>query len=239
MTKPHDPEHAALLEAVLAGERDAGDREVTRRVAECSECRETLAELEALTRELDDAGAHERALVAEASSVAGAAGDGNIEIDAHDGRRSMPAPAPQGARGLAADPRPRWLWPLIAAAAAVMLWLGAPGTSDDPPVEPRVLGGLEGGLAPSGSVASFADGFRWSLERPANGWFVVHVYADPGDGALGEPLLVSPRLDVDRWQPAEEEVRAWPEKILWEVRSFGAAGEPGPSREAWAERSSP
>jgi hypothetical protein len=106
---------------------------------------------------------------------------------------------------------------LLAAGLVLMLgvrFLLAPDESPDPDTP------LGGGprieiLVPVGDVESFAE-VTWSGERPAKARFVVRVY----DGA-GAEIAASPRLEENRWLPAEESWTRWPAEIRLRVELHG------------------
>jgi hypothetical protein len=111
----------------------------------------------------------------------------------------------------------RRLAALLAAGLVLMLgvrFLLAPDESPDPDTP------LGGGprieiLVPVGDVESFAE-VTWSGERPAKARFVVRVY----DGA-GAEIAASPRLEENRWLPAEESWTRWPAEIRLRVELHG------------------
>ena len=67
--QPHDPSHGALLERILVGDLPRTTAEARAVLDHCQACRESLGQLDRLQRQLAEAGAEERAGVAEAASA--------------------------------------------------------------------------------------------------------------------------------------------------------------------------
>lgn len=218
----HRDEHEELLGLALAG-GESERREAERLVASCPECAELWAGLLRLEGALDTAGREQRTVLEEARSMGAVPGDEELErVVSHK-------------RAQARSLRLRQQLVGLALAAGVLLAVGffafGPGAPVAPDPGPQYLGPEEsGGLAPAGAVAEYGA-FRWELERPMDGWFVVNVYAEV-DGTRGE-LLASWETEENTWTPSSS---AWPAGIVWEVSAFDASGSVVASAVARASR---
>lgn len=213
MSARHTEEHEALLERVVVGDLSAADPQVQRQLAECADCRERLAGLQALVGELAGAGELEREVLAEA---------------AH-----RPAPS-EGARTLRAlvlgragrrpeRPALRRIALAVSLAAglvaAVFLYRAfVPAHTGD-----VLLGDDEIACdQPIGDVADFAT-FSWRFALPLRGRFELRVWDDSSPEA-SRPLAEQVDLTESRWNP-EQDAAGWPRRIRWEVRAYDAGGQ--------------
>lgn len=128
---------------------------------------------------------------------------------------------------------------VLAAAAAVLaiVWIGGgepsreiyPRESLPVELEDRLLGasGLPGAY-PEGPVESFRR-FEWDLELRSDTWQFELIVYDASEGA-GFAVVAGPiRLTESSWAPSEEELRSWPDDIVWTlglVEPGGAVQEP-------------
>ena len=200
------PDREQLLREILAGDLDRRDPRVRGQMERDPGFEERLAELERMSRWLEEGGAEQRAVLHEASVPRGTEGEALVQE-------------------LLERPRRRSRWPLaLAAAAAVVLgFLWARG--GEPELEPRplelaVLGdGEPGALFPLGEVAAYSR-FEWDFDLPDGGWFQVIVSSAEDDRELqrSRPGVQS------SWEPEADVRGAWPERIRWTVNAYDATG---------------
>jgi hypothetical protein len=144
-----------------------------------------------------------------------------------------PRPPRMIGRAVGGRRRLRILVSIAVAAAALVLWFSWPvGKGGQPPV----YLGDEAMLQPRGASASFV--FRWDVEQPAGGFFVLRVRElDPGPE--GRKLLhESSPIHAQEWTPDPEIARAWPRRIHWELLVYdGSSPRPAAlhSADAWLE----
>jgi hypothetical protein len=214
--------HADALRTLLIADGDPRPRFEASELATCAECARIVAEHRRLLDELERLGGDERASLAAARSIATAPGRAEAALRQRILDDVARAPAPERRRR-------RWIATALAAAAFVAIafvalrWRAAHPADDD-----HVLGGTARLLHPRGSVESFAP-FRWNVELPAGGHFVVHVDGQGVD-------LDSPWLTAQEWTP--DDTSKWPAKIRWRLEVYRASG-PGDlvaSYVEWAER---
>jgi len=215
-------EHLARLEEVLyAGDGDARERFEASGLAACAQCRAALEEHAVLAGDLAALSADERAGLRAAEALEAEPARAEEAFRAHVLADLGQDPSDHtGRRGL--------LVAILAAAAVLVVMafdLFRPSSDED---GDRVLGDPALLVHPVGTVDAFAP-FRWEVELPANGWFVLHV--------SGEDLeLESPRLYGKEWTPPEGPV--WPQKIRWTLEVYRGTGQGDliESYVAWAER---
>jgi hypothetical protein len=226
----HSKEHELLLEAALAGDVDPQDPRWLERISSCSECSENFRELTELRELLDDAGRDERSILASIDPRRDVPGSDRVAPTVHAvlaqrrarwslGRRALVWTASAAAGVMAVGGIVRWLMPHA-----------------NPEHHESMLGEAEeAGMSPSGSVPDF-DEFRWTVELPPGGEFELVVWSDePGDE--GRLLARISHLDDQRWTPAIEQKRAWPNTIRWELRVVDVSDQQIAAPTARAERS--
>lgn len=197
----HDPRHEEWMVDRMSG---GGLSEQHRaELDNCAHCRGLEADLRAITRSLDRAGAHERAVVE--------------RLAREDGRT---------ASNSGREPRrfATW-WPLAAAAlilVGVFAWSRFPRPDGSPKIEgpgPMLGGGSIGDLAPNGAVAAI-ESFRFAADRPPGGEFRVRVY-DPASGVL---VVESPPLEDAAWTPDAAERARIPDAFRWKAVVIDSSG---------------
>lgn len=201
MTASDRDDDDALLGMLLAGERQADDPEIRALFARRPEAELEVQRLRSLDRRLSEAAGQERAMRAEAAASAPTS--------------AMKPDAAWLAKAAREHLRPRRAWRAwLVAAALVALgvaiaWLAFPATkSPDHMLGPVRSGTIE---------CTFVDGrptFRWNLERPADGYFVVRIYAgDPG----GNPAREQNTGSESAWTPAPHLLDSLTGPLFWEV----------------------
>jgi hypothetical protein len=111
---------------------------------------------------------------------------------------------------------------LLAAALALFLgWRWLAGGEETEPDPNTKLGGGEGlEVEP---VTTFGE-ITWKGKLVERGYFVVHIL-DGTPGASGDDEVASsPPLKENRWTPAEDEWKRWPDEIRIFVESWGPGG---------------
>ncbi|MDP6368306.1 MAG: hypothetical protein QF724_11210 [Planctomycetota bacterium] len=226
MNTSHEQGHEDILEAILVGDLSPTAPRAKTLLDSCELCRRQLAELQALESLLQQAGAEERATLAEAAECKNAPGLDSVESVLHSMAGQPTAipqlvPAPeQGAR----RPSPWRLLVGLAAAAALVLMLNTllgPG-----PEEPPLWlgsGNLEL-IAPLGPQASSQaiEAFAWNGPLPPGGWFEIRVLN-------GETVVLERRLSTSPWTLTPNEQQELPASFTWEVRTLDASGSPSAS----------
>ncbi len=191
-TDDHD---RRLLADLLSGDRSETAPEVLARLRARPDLAAELAALRELAGALQDDGADRRAeLVAAQLAV--------TDADVAAARSAI-------ARHF--TPRRRWrAWPWLAAAAlALLLVLVA---RERPVREPRVDDPTLAtdsvfGLEPRGDTpASALSRFHWSAPAHGGYWRLVMYAARNGEKIDTEPLLSTPPITANEWQPSEEQL---------------------------------
>ncbi len=230
-----DPRHERLLEALWTSDQPAQDP-AARELEACPICRVRLLEMRAVAADLSRLGDEQRAVLASASRLRGAAGE---DLVASLVRANLPggaaptAPSRSGPTlsGPARPGQPRpgrrwWLLPAIALAAVALLTLLLWRSPRERPALPadRTLGTQADKPWPSGDVgdAILTRPFTWP-GRPGDS-YVVHLYAD------GNPLdEQSFPCATNQWQPEPSLVKTMrDESVHWvwyyETRPAAPAG---------------
>ncbi len=217
MTTEHEQHDEELLAQVAMGERGEDEPEVRALLESCAHCREELDSLRAATELLEDAGAQERRVFAEARAMSRAPGEARVAPLVHQ---------------LSRGPGPRPLLLPIAgvalAAAAILVFflvdpLGDGGSSTLDDNGPVILGPSDELSCdlPIGEVSDFTI-FRWSGDAAPGHDFVVRVWSAEAS-AIARPLLESPHVQGNEWAPSADELAGLPSEIRWDVRLFDEA----------------
>jgi hypothetical protein len=200
MSERDDP-----LERLFLGELDPASDEALRYFAEHPGARAELEALRDLEGQLSLAADERREVVEQARNTSGVPGENQVErvLDEH-----LPVPRAPNRAG------PRWLIPLLAAAAVVLLMWGPWRVAEDtaPALDPGPTMGSEWNIQVEGA-GSF-ERFTW--ERPLEGaqFFQAKVY-NPND--LLVELSESGELEQARWTPDPKVAATWPDEIYVEV----------------------
>ncbi len=207
----HPALHEDLLPTLLAEAADPRHALEGSALAECPECAREVDAALALADELERAGRDALAAAALAESVHSAPGE-ELVAAALD---PLLAPAAEERR------RVPWLGLALAVAAAgllVAVFVFDPwGTPEEAFGQTRFGGGTILLEHPVGAVDAWGT-FVWTSEVPAEGWFTVRVL--DAEGAL---VAESPQLRATLWTADGEQVKDWPERLLWEVRRYDSA----------------
>lgn len=228
----HSPEHEAILSQVLLGDLAEDDAKARAVLESCSICREQLAAFRDVETRAQAAGEFQRLVLEESEKIVDAPGLDQVEAvlgELEDRPNAAPANRVR--------PLPWVVWPLSAAAAAiVVLWVSGFLTTE-PTTEPSheiLLGVPIQGMEPQGQVGEYGT-FRWRHSLPTGGWFVVRVFdaeAPAGTAALQQ----SKKLFDFQWQPARESEQTWPDSIRWTVQAYSATGQLSATGESRATR---
>lgn len=214
MSARHAESHEMLLERVVTGDLTSSAPEVSARLAECPECRESLARMQSLIGSLTRAGELERETLREGFGA--------------DTRRAAPAEHEERIRALVreriarqrgASVRRLVRVALAAAAGIALVVLLYRRLAPDRPGE--VLLGSDRIVCerPVGE-ADFGT-FSWRFDLPSRGRFELRVW-DDSSPEEAPPLVQEVDLTESRWTPEPEDVQRWPQRIRWEVRAYDA-----------------
>ena len=209
----HDETHEALLERWVAAEELSPAEE--RRLQDCAECAAKKNEFEALSGELDELGARERAADIEASQ---ASTPPAWEDRALVSLRDAMSAGPKEDTGGSARGRRLLAFLVVAAAAVVLLFVLRPEPIDGPHAERVWLGQQDiPDMAPAGSVERI-ERFTWTYDTPELGTYRIRLYHPGEDRPFSTATTQAPR-----WEPDAPE--SLPAHFIWEVEAFDALGE--------------
>ena len=213
MEAQHTAEHESLLEEFVVDPTGPEADELRRSLMTCPHCRLEVERFEDLLADLDDAGFFERGVLRESRTVTESWLGKRLGVD------------------VPGDPEPGSGWRrtavLFAAAAAVLLVLRLSGVGVPESAGAPVFLGAETNaeMTPSGEVDTYGALFRWNLELPTEGYYVVNVYdVTAATGDEFTPLATSPRVRISQCTWSSSEVAGWPDRIRWEVWAFDAGG---------------
>jgi hypothetical protein len=218
----------AFLRQLVAGDLSESDPQVRETLQANPDVAAELASLRFTEQAVRELGAFQANVLAEARRGA--------EVDAPSGgvlRRAVVADA----RLRVAARRP-WTPARIAQIAAATLLVGGAvwmavgsGRRDGAPTDVPDRSGTLGGerpqvvpLQPVGEVAQFGA-FTWApYELPPQGWYTVKVFA--ADDLEGLHVLGRSRgsLTECRWEPSNEVMATWPDRIRWRVEVHAPSG---------------
>ena len=186
-----------------------------------------LAELEALVRLLDAAGAHEReeveAACVESEQVPPDLVANTLRSLAAEARPDA-ASGPREARPTGGDSgsAPRVLaWLAGLAAAAFVVW-SVVGLRDTGSGEVMLGSEALGLVRPVGEVERYAP-FEWEGRLPTNGYFVVELLSS--ESSPIPPAHTSSQTELHTWTPSAAVLSELPDSIDWRVQVFDASGQ--------------
>lgn len=152
--QPHNPSHGALLERILVGDLPRTTAEARAVLDHCQACRESLAELDRLQRQLDAVGADERAGVAQTASA---------NLDPASERRVRDFVVARAQAQRKTSHRGRKFALALAASLCALVAYGVLRPVPPTPLVDVTLGGIltvPEGISPIGEVADFGS-FQW------------------------------------------------------------------------------
>jgi hypothetical protein len=201
-----------LLHDILTGDLDPEEDRVKKHCEEDPEFRQRLEELRAVTEQLDGDRDLQDQILEEARANRTAADRAQV-------REVLP---PAERTTSASHPIPWRLAVGIALAASVMLLVawsaGWIGDRESPRNGGLLIGSSEIEIiAPTGMVPEITR-FEWSFDLRPGGWFEVHIFDGPSEGA--RELATSGELGSPGWEPSGEIRKRLPETIFWEVKAF-------------------
>ncbi len=239
----HGELHEARLHALVVGDLSEDDPLLQGLLAGCSECREHLDELRAVTGLLDEVMGEERRSLAEVGGNGTAPGSDRVaatlrvlaarsSAQAHEG----PAMPPSGAeRAPSARAKPAMFGLRVAAAAAAVVATGWV-VRLLLPTSPQAPSDLTLGddqdlelLEPVGQVPRY-EVFRWSRGRGPYVRYTLSIWNAEGSATQG-PVLSLQLRDARHWTPSPEEQESLPASIRWQVEAldeFGVSVVAGP-----------
>lgn len=208
MARRHDPEHEALVRAVLCGEVAADD---PRRAAldACEECRMQMRELSGLAARLDAAGSEQRSVLRELEDVS--LPEAEAVVGDAIRRRAR-------ARGASA----RRVFAAAAAALLLATFLWRPWSAQGP----RWLTGSDAATLEVLEPRQGSDGswiFEWSYRGDERGEFEISF-----EDGTGAPLFVGGITDASPWTVPAAELRGIAGELTWTV-TLVSGGDRGPS----------
>ena len=211
------PQHLEQLQRVLVSDAHVLEEFEASEFAGCGECRRLVNDHVRLLGDLQELGDDERESITASDQVV--APPGRAEQALRDHIRATTT----------SRSKRNWVLALSGLAAAVLaLLIFVPNREATQVRDNRVLGPESGLLHPVERVESYVP-FRWNVQCPAGGHFIVRV---EGDGFE----LASERLYESEWSPTD--AIDWPSKIRWTLEVYRSSG-PGDvfaSHVQWAER---
>jgi hypothetical protein len=221
MTTRHEDLHTDVLDRLLVANADPLAAFERSQLSTCEVCREDLEAMLDTEGALAHLGGEVRQTRALAESL------GKPDDRERVLRLLESHPATVHARAVS----PKWWWLAAAIPLAVGLWSIRPQAASEP--SPLLGSTQKANGSPEGQVATWGS-FEWDLELPVGGTFEVRIF-DAAAAPDDDPLAQVTQWREPRWTPETSVLRALPNRIGWEVDSFGADGShhDSASFEAW------
>lgn len=206
---PLSPEQERLLEQVVAGDV-APDAPHVRN--ECDRSPAFARELDAaiaLIRRLESVANDAREDIEDARQESSVPGEDAIADTVRERLRKGRAGASTARRSVLQSTVA--ILALAAVLGLAIVFIGNDESATSPPAPPHYLGDALQCVAPRGNDADFRV-FRFNGILPKGAWFEVVILAQDGT-----ELIRSHRLDVNEFLLSDEQVRALPDEIEWQV----------------------